>query len=106
MLHAVSIWILAVALLGAGLFNAIGTRATQADFVRWGYPAWWCRLTGGLEMLSAVLVALPASRTAGLLLGALVMAAAALTVLRRREFKHLAPIAVFVVLIALAAFSS
>jgi multisubunit Na+/H+ antiporter MnhB subunit len=106
MLHALSIWVLVAALFGAGLFNAIGTPATQSSFVRWGYPAWWCRLTGGLEIVSAGLIALPGSREAGLILGAVIVAAAVLTVSRRREFSHLAPLGGFVALLALAQFSS
>ncbi len=104
MLHTVSIFLLVAAFLGAGAFNAISTPATQSGFVRWGYPAWWGRLTGALEIVSAVLIALPASRGAGLLLGALVIAAAVLTVVRHREFSHLAPLSVFVALLALAEF--
>jgi hypothetical protein len=42
MLHALSIWFLVPGFFGAGLFNAIGTPATQSSFVRWGYPPWWC----------------------------------------------------------------
>ena len=102
MLHAFSIWLLAAGFLGAGLFNAIGTPATQSGFVRWGYPAWWCRVTGALEMASAVLVALPATRGMGLILGALIIAAAVLPVLRHREFSHLAPLGLFVGLLVLA----
>ncbi len=106
MLHDLSIWFLGAGLFGAGLFNAIGTPATQSGFVRWGYPAWWCRLTGALEMVSAVLIALPVSRGAGLMLGAMIVAAAVLTVLRHREFPHLVPLSVFVALLALAEISS
>ncbi len=106
MLHALSTWCLVAGLFGAGLFNAIGTPATRRDFVRWGYPAWWCRLTGALEMVSAVLIALPVSRGAGLMLGAVIVAAAVLTVLRHREFSHLVPLGVFVTLLALAETSS
>lgn len=106
MLHALSIWFLVAGLFGAGLFNAIGTPATQSSFVRWGYPPWWCRLTGGLEMASAVLIALPVSRGAGLMLGAVIVAAAIFTVLRYREFVHLVPLSVFVALLALAGLSS
>jgi hypothetical protein len=105
MLHALSIWLLVASLFGAGLFNAIGTPATQSDFARWGYPRWWSRLTGGLEMMSAVLIALPASRMVGLALGAIIIAAAVLTVLRHREFSHLVPLGAFVTVIALAAIS-
>jgi hypothetical protein len=95
MLHALSTGILFAGFFGAGLFNAISTPATQGAFVRWGYPAWWGRLTGGLEIAAAALILLPASRAAGLILGAVIIAAAVLTVLRHREFAHLAPLGVF-----------
>ena len=106
MLHTVSIWILAAGFFGAGLFNAIGTPATQSDFVRWGYPRWWGRLTGALEVVTAVLIAVPASRDVGLILGAAIIVAAVLTVLRHREFSHLVPLGAFVVLLALTEISS
>lgn len=99
MLHSLSIWLLVIAFFGAGLFNAIGTPATQSGFVRWGYPAWWCRVTGVLEMAAAVLIAFSATRGLGLLLGAIVIAAAVLTVLRHREFAHLAPLSFFAALL-------
>ena len=102
MMHAVAIWLLVAGFFGAGLFNAIGTAATRSDFARWGYPRWWNHFTGGLEMLSAILIALQVSRLIGLALGALVVAAAILTILRHREFPHLVPLGVFVALITLA----
>jgi hypothetical protein len=106
MAHALSIWLLVAAFFGAGLFNAIGSQGAQSDFARWGYPRWWCFFTGGVEILSAVLIALPATRTVGLALGAVIIAAAVMTVLRHRDFSHLAPLSVYVALIALAATSS
>jgi multisubunit Na+/H+ antiporter MnhB subunit len=106
MLHALAIWLLVAAFFGAGLFNAIGTPATQSGFVRWGYPQWWGRFTGGLEMVTAILVAFPGSRVAGLILGAAIVAAAVLTVLHHREFSHLVPLSVFVALLVFAAISS
>ncbi len=105
MLHAFSIWLLVAGFVGAGLFNAVGTPATQRDFVRWGYPSWWCRVTGALEVVSAVLIAVPVSREAGLVLGAVIVAAAVLTVLLHRGFSHLVPLSVFVALLALAEIS-
>lgn len=86
MLHTVSIWLLVAAFLGAGLFNAIGTPATQSSFVRWGYPAWWCRVTGGLEMANAMLIAIPVARGMGLILGAVIIAAAVVSVVSPRVF--------------------
>ena len=102
MLHAISIPVLAAGFFGAGLFNAIGTAATRSSFVRWGYPAWWCRVTGALEVVVAGLVALPATREVGLILGGLIVGSAVLTVLRRRELSHLAPLGLFVALLVLA----
>jgi len=106
MLHTVVVWLLAVAFFGAGPFNAIGTRATQDDFARWGYPGWWCRVTGGLEIVSAALIVLPAGRGVGMALGAVIIAAAIVTVLRRRELSHTAPLGVFAALLVLAATTS
>jgi hypothetical protein len=100
MIHAISIWLLVAAFTGAGLVNAIGTAGTRSDFARWGYPHWWGRLTGAPELVCAVLIALPVSHIAGLALGALIIAAAILTVLRHREWTHLVPLGLFVALIA------
>ena len=105
MLHVASIWCLVAVFFGAGLFNAIGTPATQSGFVRWGYPAWWCRATGGLEIACAGLIALPASRGAGLVLGAGIVAAAIVTVMRHRDLSHLVPLGIFAVLLGLAGLS-
>jgi uncharacterized membrane protein YphA (DoxX/SURF4 family) len=102
MVHAFSTWLLVAGFSGAGLFNAIGTPGTQSDFARWGYPRWWGFFTGGLEIVSAVLIALPASRIVGLALGAVIIAAAVITVLRHRDLSHLVPHSVFVALIVLA----
>ena len=61
-------WVLTLAFLGAGVVNAAGSAAIKDDFVRWGYPRWWNLVTGGLEVLVAALIALPAARVAGLML--------------------------------------
>ena len=94
-------WILALAFTGAGIGNAAGGAAIQAQFQRWGYPAWWNFMTAALELLDAVLIVFPATRIFGLALGAMVMIAATATVIGRREYKHLPPCVVFVVLIGI-----
>ncbi len=106
MLHTVVLWLLVAAFVGAGVFNAIGRPATQDDFARWGYPRWWCRVTGGLEIASAALIALPQSRGAGLALGAVIIAAGFATVLRHREFSHTPPLGLFAALLVLGATTS
>jgi hypothetical protein len=106
MVQVLPTWLLVVGLFGAGLVNAIGMAGTRGNFARWGYPHWWGVPTGGLEIISAALIAFPASRAVGLALGAVIIAAAAMTVLRHREFSHLVPLGVFGALIALVATSS
>jgi hypothetical protein len=103
MIHSVPLWLLVAGLFGAGFYNALGTAATKSDFARWGYPRWWGRFTGALEMVCAVLIAFPASRIVGLALGAAIILAAILTVLRHREFSHIVPLGAFAALIALTA---
>ena len=93
-------WLLAVAFLGAGIVNAVGSGAIKDDFVRWGYPRWWNLVTGGLEVFVAALIAMPAARVAGLALGAAICVAAVGTVVRFKEYGRVAP---GVLLIALAA---
>ncbi|MEC4592077.1 MULTISPECIES: hypothetical protein [Nitrospirillum] len=84
------------------MFNAIGTPGVRMSFVRWGFPGWWCRVTSAPEILVAVLVAFRASRQAGLTSGAIIIASAILTVVRRRDFFSLAPLGLFAVLLAMA----
>ncbi len=84
-------WLLAFAFAGAALFNAMGGAAVQAQFLRWGYPAWWNFIAAGLEMLSAALIVLPETRIWGLALGAIVLIAAIATLTWRREYQHLPP---------------
>jgi uncharacterized membrane protein YphA (DoxX/SURF4 family) len=103
MLHIVVVCLCVVAFTGAGAVNALAKPAQQESFVRWGYPAWWCRLTGVLEISVAVLIAFPDTRIAGLYLGAIIMVAAAVTVIRHREFSHLVPIGVFSAVLAIVA---
>jgi len=88
---SVMAWLLAFAFAGAGLFNALGGAVAQAQFVRWGYPAWWNFVTAALEVLGAALIVLPGTRFQGLALVAMVLIAAIATVTWRGEYKHLPP---------------
>jgi hypothetical protein len=56
----------------------------QAQFLRWGYPAWWNFITAALETLSAALIVLPETRIWGI-------SARGNGVDRRGFYRHLAP---------------
>ena len=63
-------------------------------------------MTGGLEIVSAALITLPADRGIGMVLGALIIAAAIATVLRHRELSHAAPLSMFAAVLVIAAMTS
>ena len=94
-------WWLGLAFRGTGAVNAAGSAAIKDEFVRWGYPRWWNLVTGGLEALAAALIATPAARVAGLTLGAAICVAAVATVVRHKDYRHVAPGAVLTILSAL-----
>jgi hypothetical protein len=94
-------WLPALAFLGAGIVNAAGSAKIKDDFVRWGYPRWWNLVTGGLEVLVAALIALPATRVAGLALGGVICLAAVATVVRSKDYGHVAPSVILTALSAL-----
>jgi uncharacterized membrane protein YphA (DoxX/SURF4 family) len=94
-------WPLALAYLGAGVVNAAGSPATKDAFVRWGYPRGWNLVTGGLEVLAGALIAVPAARVAGLVLAAAICLAAVATVVRSKDYGHVAPAVILTVLTSL-----
>jgi hypothetical protein len=59
---SVMAWLLAIAFAGAGLFNAVGGAAVQAQFLRWGYPAGWNVVASVFDGLGAALIFLPETR--------------------------------------------
>ena len=106
MIHALSVWLLVAGFFGAGLFNVVGTRATRAEYVAWGYPDWWHWVTGGLEIVTATFIATPLLRGAGIVLGTVVILAAVATLLRHRAYTKLPPAGAFLVAIALVVLTS
>lgn len=84
-------WLLAAAFLAGGIVNMLGRPSVRADFRRWGYPENFHFVPGILQLAAAALIVIPGYRLYGLLLGAAVCIAAALTLLRWKEYSHLAP---------------
>lgn len=91
-------WLLAAVFLVGALGNALQPGHIRQDYARWGYPGWFHWLTALLELATAALLIFPDTRLFGAVLGALVMAGAATTVLRHREFGHAVPPGVLLVL--------
>jgi uncharacterized membrane protein YphA (DoxX/SURF4 family) len=97
---------LAVVFLVAGAINISGRATVKADFARWGFPAGFHLVCGGLELVGAALLLLPLTRFWGLALLGAIMAGAIFSLVRSREpVSHLAPAFVIAALLALAAFA-
>ena len=54
-------------------------------------------------MVTALLIAVPATRLVGVILGTLIVVVAVATVVRHRDLSHLAPLGVFAALLILVA---
>ena len=96
-------WLIAaVFLLGGGL-NVVGSTKLREEFANWGYPPWFHRVNGVLQLVAAALIMIPAYRLWGLLFGGLVCVAAALTLVRAGAFKMLPPSLILIVVITVLA---
>lgn len=96
--------VLATVFAVAGIVNLSGAGTVRDDFARWGYPAGFHLVCGGIELVGAALLLWPASRLGGLTLLGAVMAIAVVTLLHNREpLRHLAPALGISVLLTLAA---
>lgn len=93
---------LGVVMIGAGVINFVGPRLVRDSFVRWGYPAGFHRVAGGLEVATGLLLLMPATRWAGAIGSVVILVAAAITLIRCREWSHL-PGAVVLIAAAVAA---
>jgi uncharacterized membrane protein YphA (DoxX/SURF4 family) len=93
----------AAAFLLAGIINGSGGKAIQEEFVRYGFPSWWCWITAVLEVLTAILLVLRPTFAVGVALGACIMLVAIFAIIRTRHFSRIPPPSVFLLLLILAA---
>jgi hypothetical protein len=81
-------WLVTLFFVVGGVGNWIAPPAVRSDYQRWGYPKWFHYVTALTEFMAAALLFFPDLRLVGAGLGAVVMAAALLTVIRHREYSH------------------
>ncbi len=99
-------WVLAAFFVFGGITNILAPGSISDDYRRWGYPDRFHVLTGGLELLAALLLLKQATRMAGATLAALLMTAAALTVLLHGEYAHGAAPLIVLGVVALTAWGT
>jgi membrane protein HdeD len=93
---------LGIVMIGAGAVNLVGPGLIRDSFARWGYPAGFHRVTGGLEVTAGLLLLIPATSRAGAIGSVAILLAAMVTLIRHREWTHL-PGAVVLMAVAVAA---
>ena len=77
--------ILAAMFLISGLTKFLGSAALLETFARWGYPAWFAYLIGGVELFAGTLLLVPHLRVFGAFILTLEMFGAFLTHLTHGE---------------------
>ncbi len=100
--------VLTAVFLVAGTINLSGMGTVKADFARWGFPAGFNLVCGGLELVGAALLLSPSTRLWGLVLLGAIMVGGIFSLLRSREpLSHLGPaLAIAVLLLAAIALSA
>jgi len=94
-------FVLGFVMIGAGVVNFAGPASVRESFARWGYPAGFHRVTGGLEVVVGLLLLVPATSRFGAIGGAVILLAALATLIRFRDWGHL-PGALVLTTVALA----
>ncbi|AYM59946.1 hypothetical protein FY134_19850 [Agrobacterium fabrum] len=94
----------AAAFLFGGVINATARKSIREEFVRYGFPWWWCWVTALLEFMTAVLLVLRPTFAIGAALGVCIMVAAIFSVVKARDFSRIPPPAVFLLLLLIAVF--
>ena len=92
MTHLIAVWLpiaLGVVMIVAGVVNFVGPRSVRDSFARWRYPAGFHRMTGGLEVTAGLLLLIPGTSRAGALGSVVILLAAAMTLIRHRDWAHL-----------------
>ncbi len=93
----------AAAFMIGAVVNTSARKPIREEFVRYGFPWWWCWVTALLEFTTAVLLLLRTTFTLGVVLGVCIMVAAIIAILRARDYRHIPPPAIFLLLLVIAA---
>ncbi len=80
---------LGVVMIGTGGVNVAGPPPARETFARWGYPAGFHRVAGGLGVVVGLLLVMPRTSRVGAIGAAIFMLAAIATLIRRRDWGHL-----------------
>jgi DoxX-like family len=104
--NLILVWALAAFFTLGAVINVLALGTTADEYQRWGYPDWFHFVTGALELATAILLAVTATRWLGAGLGGAVMVAAAATVIAHGEYVRAAPPVVVLVLLSIVGWTA
>ncbi len=84
-------WTIAAVFAASATFQLAGFRVVRDAYARWRYPHRFYRVTGILQLLAALFLAVPATRIWGICLAAAVMFMAVVTLLNHRQYLYAIP---------------
>ena len=94
-------WALSAFFTLAFVINTFAVKKVGPEYERWGYPDWFHFVSGGLELLVALLLQATVTRPFGIVLGGAIMLAAIATVIYHREHPRAVPPFIVFVLLAI-----
>jgi DoxX-like family len=98
------VWGLAAFFVVGFVINTFAVKLVGPEYRRWGYPDWFHFVSGGLELVVALLLPAMATRLFGVALGSAIMLAAIATVVWHHEHGRAAPpLGVFILLLIVGA---
>ena len=83
------------------VINTFAVKKVGPEYERWGYPDWFQFVSGGLELLVALLLPETVTRPLGIALGGVIMFAAVAIVIYHREHPRAVPPFIVFVLLAI-----
>lgn len=95
-------FIAAAAFLIGAVVNASARKPIREEFVRYGFPWWWCWVTALLEFTTVVLLLMRPTFMLGVVLGVCIMVAAIFAIVRARDYRHIPAPAIFLLLVIAA----
>jgi DoxX-like family len=94
-------WALAAFFVLGFFINTFGVSKVGPEYERWGYPDWFHFVSGGLDLVVALLLPAMMTRPFGVLLGCAIMMAAMATVIYHREYPRAIPPSIVFSLLAI-----
>jgi hypothetical protein len=94
-------WALAAFFVLGFFINTFAVKKVGPDYRRWGYPDWFHFVSGGLDLVVALLLPAAATRPYGVALGCSIMLVAIATVIRHREYHRALPPSIVFSLLAI-----